>query len=36
VVPAAEADTAVETLEAGGVDAYLLGEVARGEGVTLS
>ncbi len=35
VVPAAEADTAVDTLKASGVDAYLLGEVARGEGVTL-
>jgi phosphoribosylformylglycinamidine cyclo-ligase len=35
VVPAAEADTAVDTLKASGVDAYLLGGIARGEGVTL-
>ena len=33
VVPAAEADKAVETLQANGEDAYVLGEIVEGEGV---
>ena len=35
VVPATQADAAVRTLEASGVHAYALGEVARGEGVEI-
>ena len=33
VVPAEEADKALETLRANGEDAYVLGEIVEGEGV---
>ena len=36
VVPAAEADKAVETLQANGEDAYVLGEIVEGEGVVFA
>ncbi|MBQ6540235.1 MAG: phosphoribosylformylglycinamidine cyclo-ligase, partial [Oscillospiraceae bacterium] len=35
IVPAEEADKAVEILKANGEDAYIMGETAEGEGVCL-
>ena len=35
VVPASQADTAVHVLRNNGEDAYILGEIAEGEGVEL-
>ena len=36
VVPAEEADKALETLRANGEDAYVLGEIVEGEGVVFA